>query len=109
MVRMNVALRTASPRDALEILETLLFMIARTRLEPGCADCTAWADRDATVHYGEGWVTEADARRRIQSDDFTSILSVMECASEPPRVQFDFVSLTRGLDFVEEVRSGQSQ
>jgi hypothetical protein len=30
----------------------------------------------------------------------------MECASEPPRIQFDFVSLTRGLDFVEEVRSG---
>ena len=48
---------------------------------------------------------EADARRRIRSEDFTSILSVMECASEPPRIQFDFVSLTRGLDFVAEVRS----
>lgn len=106
MVRMNVALRTASPRDALEILETLRFLMPRTRLEPGCQECTAWADRDATVHYGEGWATEADARRRVRSEDFTSILSVMECASEPPRIQFDFVSLTRGLDFVEEVRSG---
>jgi hypothetical protein len=28
----------------------------------------------------------------------------MECASAPPVVQFDFVTRTRGLDFVEEVR-----
>jgi hypothetical protein len=106
---MNVALQTASPRDALEILRTLRVLISRTQQQPGCQECIAWADRDATVHYGEGWATEADARRRIRSDDFTSILSVMECASGPPRVQFDFVSLTRGLDFVEEVRTGSIQ
>ena len=106
---MNVALQTASPRDALEMLETLRFLVTRTRLQPGCQECVAWADRDAMVHYGEGWATEADARRRIRSADFTSILSVMECASEPPRIEFDFVSLTRGLDFVEEVRTGSYQ
>lgn len=106
MVRLSVALRAASVRDAAELLETFRFLMTTTRLEPGCLDCTAWTERDLTVHYGEGWATEMDARRRVRSAGFTSLLSVMECASEPPVVQFDFVTRTRGLDFVEEVRGG---
>jgi quinol monooxygenase YgiN len=106
MVRLRVALRAASARDAFELLETLRFLITATRLEPGCLDCTAWAERDGTVHYGESWASEADARRRVKSSGFTSLLGVMECATAPPLVQFDFVAMTRGLDFVEEVRRG---
>jgi len=104
MVRLSVALRAASARSADELLETLRFLMTTTRLEPGCLECTAWTERDLTVHYGEGWATEMDARRRVRSAGFTSLLSVMECATEPPVVQFDFVTMTRGLDFVEEVR-----
>jgi len=106
MVRLSVALRAASARDANELLETLRFLMTTTRLEPGCLECNAWTERDFTVHYGEGWATEADARRRVRSAGFTSLLAVMECASEPPIVKFDFVTMTRGLDFVEEVRGG---
>jgi quinol monooxygenase YgiN len=106
MVRLNVALRAASSPDANELLETLRFLMTTTRLEPGCVECAAWTERDGTVHYNEGWATEIDARRRVRSTGFTSLLSVMECASEPPHVQFDFVTLSRGLDFVEEVRGG---
>ena len=105
-VRLSVALRAASARNANELLETLRFLMTTTRLEPGCLECTAWTERDLTVHYGEGWATELDARRRVRSAGFTSLLAVMECASEPPVVQFDFVTMTRGLDFVEEVRGG---
>jgi hypothetical protein len=104
MVKLNVTLRAASARDAFELLETLRFLMATTRLEPGCVDCSAWAERDSSVHYGESWATEADVRRRIRSTGFTSLLSVMECATAPPLVRFDFVARTRGLDFVEEIR-----
>ena len=106
MVTLNVTLRAASGRDAFELLETLRFLMTTTRLEQGCLDCAAWAERDCTVHYGESWATEPDARRRIKSTGFTSLLGVMECATAPPLVRFDFVAETRGLDFVEEVRSG---
>jgi quinol monooxygenase YgiN len=104
MVRLKVALRAATQRDASELLETLRFLMTTTRLEPGCLDCSAWTEHNLIVHYDEGWATELDARRRVGSPGFTSLLSVMECASEPPLVQFDFVTATRGLDFVEEVR-----
>jgi hypothetical protein len=75
-----------------------------TRLEPGCQGCSAWTEPDSTVHYVEEWMTEADLRRRVRSAQFTSVLAVMESAHEPPRLQFDFVTKTRGLDYVAEVR-----
>jgi hypothetical protein len=56
------------------------------------------------IRYEEEWATEEDIRRRIRSDRFTSLLSVVESAQEAPRVQFDFVTTTRGLDYVAEVR-----
>ena len=33
------------------------------------------------------------------------LLEVLESAPEAPRVQFDFVTETRGLDYVAEVRN----
>jgi hypothetical protein len=103
MVRLTVAL-PASARGAPALLEALRFISMSTQLEEGCLGCSMWADPDSTVHYVEEWATEADMRRRVCSDRFTSLLGVMESAQEPPRVQFDFVTTTRGLDYVAEVR-----
>jgi quinol monooxygenase YgiN len=103
MVRLTVALKS-SGRSASELLEAFRFLMVATRLEPGCLGCSAWADPDGSVHYVEEWADESDMRRRVRSDRFTSWLAVLESADEPPRVQFDFVSRTRGLDYVAEVR-----
>ena len=43
-------------------------------------------------------------RERVRSDSFTALLGVMEVAEKPPEVKFDFVSNTRGFDYVMEVR-----
>ena len=48
--------------------------------------------------------TDADIVRHVRSSRFTSLLAILEAAHEPPRVQFDFVTATRGLDYVAEVR-----
>jgi quinol monooxygenase YgiN len=103
MVRLNVALR-ASVASARQILDAFRFLMVGTRLESGCLGCSAWADPDGTVHYMEEWATDADMRRRVSSSRFTSVLAVLESANEPPRVQFNFVTTTRGLDYVAEVR-----
>ena len=78
------------------------------QLEDGCLGCSAWAEPDWSIRYVEEWQTEADMRRRVRSDRFTSLLSVMESAEEP-HVTFDFVTTTRGLDYVEEARAGAGQ
>ena len=89
--------------SAQDLLEALRFLAVSARLEPGCLGCSAWVDPDSTVRYVEEWATEADMRRRVRSDGFTSLLAVVEAAQEP-QVQFDFVTKTRGLDYVDEVR-----
>jgi quinol monooxygenase YgiN len=106
MVRLVVDLHAASPRDAIEVLEALRALTPPTRLERGCQECTAWTDRNFTVHYSERWSTETDVRRRVRSPGFISLLAVMECARAPVHIQFDFVTMTRGIDYVEEVRAG---
>jgi hypothetical protein len=103
MLRLNVTLSATSPRDADSLLEGLEFQAVGTRLEHGCLACGAWLSADATVRYCEDWATEDDLRRRVQSDRFTSLLSVVETAADA-EVQFDFVNQTRGLDYVVQLR-----
>ena len=104
MVRLTVVL-VASARSAPRLEEALRSLMIPIRRESGCLGCSAWVDPDSTVHYEEDWATEAQIRDRVASDPFTRLLSVIEASEAQPRVQFDFVTRTRGLDYVEEVRS----
>jgi quinol monooxygenase YgiN len=104
MVQLIVSLNATSGRSAHELLDALRFLEVGTRLEPGCLECSAWMDPDATVHYLEQWATEEDMRQRVRSDGFTSLLVIMEAGTDP-HVEFDFVTKTRGLDYVVQVRS----
>jgi quinol monooxygenase YgiN len=103
MVRLAVALSSSAPA-AHDLLEALRFLIVGTRIEEGCLGCSVWVEPDSTVQYVEEWASEAAMRRRVRSDGFTSLLAIMESARDRPRVQFDFVTRTRGLDYIEEIR-----
>ena len=103
MVRLTVTL-TALGRRVQDLVEAFRFLMVSTRLDQGCLGCSVWGEPDSSVHYVEEWSTEEDIRRRVGSDRFTSVLALLESVREPPHVQFDFVSSTRGLDYVAEVR-----
>ena len=103
MVCLRVAI-SAHGRKAEELLRTFRFLMVGTHLEPGCLGCSAWMEPDSSVHYLEDWATEADMRRRVCSERFTSLLGVIESSQAPPQVQFDFITDSRGLDYVAEVR-----
>jgi hypothetical protein len=103
MVRLTVAFTAPSLRASHELLDALRFLEPVTRLQPGCLRCSNWTEADLTLHHVEEWETEADMRRRVREDEFTSLLEMVEAARDP-RVQFDFVATTRGLDYVAEVR-----
>jgi hypothetical protein len=103
MVRLSVALNAVSARSAQDLVDALRFIVLGIRLDAACLGCSAWAEPDWTVHYVEQWATEADMRQRVRSDRFTSLLAILE-STDDPRVQFDFVTTTRGLDYVEQVR-----
>jgi quinol monooxygenase YgiN len=107
MVRLTVALTANSSRSAQDLLDALRFLAVSTRLEPGCLECSAWSGPDWIVHYVEGWATEADMRKRVRSERFNSVLGVVESASDS-QVQFEFVTTTRGLDYVAQIRGDVS-
>jgi len=106
MVRMTVVLVASHPRGH-QLVQALRSLTTLTRLEAGCVTCTVWSDLESTVRYVEEWATEQDVNRRMRSEPFTALLAVMDRAEQPPEVRFDFYTLSRGLDYVEEIRQEQ--
>ena len=104
MVRLVVAFSAPSARAAQELLDALRYLEPLTRLQPGCLRCSSWTESDLTLHHMEEWESETDVRRWVRSEEFRSLLGMIENARDP-RVQFDFVAATRGLDYVAEVRA----
>ena len=80
---------------------------AETRATPGCIGCSVATDisKRATVRYVEEWLTEDDLRGRMQSDTFSDLITLIEDATQPPRIEFELAHGTRGPDFVAEVRA----
>jgi quinol monooxygenase YgiN len=105
VVRLAVVL-SAPERGSQQLLHALRFLALPTSFEPGCLGCRVSTEDDdrLLVRYEEEWATEEAMRLHVRSERFTRILEVLESALEPPEVKFDFVSETRGLDYVEEVR-----
>jgi quinol monooxygenase YgiN len=104
MVRLAVALVVAG--GASQIVHALRLLASPTRVEPDCLGCRVWTEdnEESTVRYEEEWATEDAMRLHVRSERFTRLLQVLESAPVPPSVQFDFVTETRGLDYVAEVR-----
>ena len=105
MVRLAVAL-LAPDWGTNQLVHALRLLASTTRVEPGCLECRVWTEEseESTVRYVEEWASESAMRVRVRSERFTRLLEVLESSSAPPRVQFDFVTETRGLDYVAEVR-----
>jgi len=79
---------------------------ADTRSSRGCLGCSVSTDigTGGVIRYTEEWQTEADLRYRLRSDTFTQLVMLIEEATRPPRIEFRLPGVTRGLDYVEEVR-----
>jgi quinol monooxygenase YgiN len=103
MVRLSIIVRATSARGEQALLDALRFVVLNTRVEPGCVSSSAWTAVDG-VHYVEEWKTEADMRQRVRSEAFTPLLAIVESASKR-EVHFDFITSTRGLDYVAEMRT----
>ena len=81
-------------------------LAADTRTTRGCVGCSVSTDigKRGTVRYVEEWQTEDDLRRRLRSDSFAQLVTLIEDAGQPPRIEFALDRETRGLDFMQEVR-----
>jgi quinol monooxygenase YgiN len=89
------------------IAAALHALMAAARESRGCVSCsmsTGISDR-GSVRYTEEWETEADLRRRLQSEAFLPLASLIEDVTGTTHVEFDLPCGKRGLEFVYENRS----
>lgn len=94
------------PGQAHSIAAALQQVMFLTRLEEGCLGCevnTSASDR-VTVRYAEEWDNEEHLRAHVRSDHFRVLATLVESASEPPRIEFVLPAGTRGMDYAIEVR-----
>ena len=57
---------------------------------------------DLTPGEIERWVDEGSLLRHMRSRDFRAILAVVELSAKSPDLRFDWITGTRGLDYIEE-------
>jgi len=88
------------------ILMALHSVAAETRSSSGCVGCsvTTHIGNRGAMRYSEEWLTEDDLRRHMLTDTFEHLVTLMEGATQAPRIEFTLANETRGFDFVEEVR-----
>ena len=77
------------------------------RLKSGCMDCAVYTDQGEgqTILYLEKWQSGEHLDRHIRSELYFRVLSAMELAGEPPKIYFHEVSDTKGLEYVEALRT----
>jgi quinol monooxygenase YgiN len=86
-------------------------LASESRLMPGCLECSVSTEfaSQGIIRYVEEWMTEQHLRDRVRADTFNQLVNIIEETPEPPLVEFMLAHTTRGLDFVEEVRSSDDR
>jgi quinol monooxygenase YgiN len=90
-----------------ELAQALQTILLPARLSRGCSRvelCTEVEQPDVLC-YLEEWDVEEELIAQLRVERFSRLLGVMECASEPPFLEFRFVTARRGLDYIESARS----
>jgi quinol monooxygenase YgiN len=95
------------PGQARPITEALQAVMLATRRERGCAGCSLATQVSdlVTVRYEEDWETEDGLRHHLRSDRFRALATLVESATETPRIEFVLPQGARGLDYAEQVRA----
>ena len=77
------------------------------RLSRGCSRVELYAEVEQpdVLCYLEEWEEEEELFAQLRVERFSHLLEVMECAVEPPFLEFRFVTARRGLDYIESSRS----
>jgi quinol monooxygenase YgiN len=89
------------------VLRTIQGLLEPMRVQPGCLGfrCSRDIEDENVMVLEERWETRKDIERHIKSDDFRTILSLLEEAGETPVVEFHEVSATSGMEKIGELRA----
>ena len=83
-----------------ELLQTLLAITERIRLETGCIECDVLKDVTDENKYRliEKWKREDDLNNHLHSEEVSVLLGAMSILQKQPVIRLDVVSSTKGLE-----------
>ncbi len=99
-----------SPESRPKALELISAIIERIRVSPGCISYDVYQDvlGENSLTILEQWQSKAALDRFIRSDDYRSILALMELARQSPEIYFYTLSKIGGMEVIENLRKAKS-
>ena len=100
-----------SPACRAEVIQILESIQGRVSAEPGCAGYHIYEQEEpeSAVVLVERWESEATLEDHIRSEAYRRILGAIEVSGAPPEVCFDFVSASKGMELIEQLRGSSEQ
>ena len=98
------------PGEELNLARVLQRVCDATRARPGCLAAGVYQQVGCPGEtlYVEAWAEAASLEDHIRSPGFDRLLAVVETSPVPPSLTFRFVSETRDLAWVEQLRMDAS-
>jgi quinol monooxygenase YgiN len=103
MVRMD--LNTNRHAEALKILHSAA---GRIRTKSGCVSCSVYRDTEKrhVIVFEEYWKDKDKMHQHLRSQDYQSVLLVMDMAQKEPEIRFHTIINITGVETVEMARLG---
>lgn len=100
---MRIMVLPESRADALELINSI---IERIRVSPGCISYGVYQDLlgENSLMILEQWQSKAALDRFICSDEYRSILAMIELANQSPEISFYALSKIGGMEIIEKLR-----
>ncbi|WP_419656149.1 putative quinol monooxygenase [Desulfosarcina variabilis] len=100
-IRMLIPLGKQS--EAIDILGSIC---AQTQCEPDCISAHLYRGVDdvRAIMVEERWTSNEHILQHLQSDAYRRILMVVEMAEEPPKIRFDKIEHSSGVEMIEKAR-----
>lgn len=107
MIMTTVAIAVAPGRRE-EILKIFWMLLGPVGAEPGCQGCNLYEQvGDENVFlYVEEWETKEHLERHMRSARYERLLAIMEASAQPPKLHYNEVSCSQGMEYLEAVRLG---
>lgn len=64
---------------------------------------------EGAVLYMERWDSQPEFERHIRSELYRRILAALDFSRKPPEVVFDFVTASKGMELIEDLRREPEQ
>lgn len=81
-------------------------LLGPTCVEPGCISCDLFQEAGNPDRFclETRWKTDQELIRHLRSEQYRSLLILLELSSERPQIEFHRVVETKGLELIQAAR-----